>query len=403
MKMKKFSRTELYNELLTSTLKDLSEKYHVNYNKFSAFCHQNNIPLPGTKYRMYLKMNKDTTGLVEPLPAAQSDIIYFDTESNKKLDIENELKDLNDLQKTKQIEQVLSEFKYSSKRSLSSKVRTFKKSVKEWKEKYPNDEHKYEWYKWYSDEKKPKFMENISLKELPRLYRILNAIYLVLDQLGEEITDDFTVIIGGKDEVYFDIVELKNQVEHKITKKEQKVLDEYERNLKIGRSWASKPRIRKYDHLYNGKLKLEFNDYPYHAYVKDADNGRLEEKIPEIIINFYKAYISVRNKRLEQEYEKQKKKEEKERKNQKAKHINDEKARVKKLVTEAHDYQTAMQIRKYASTISNKKYKDWVLQKADWLDPSVARNDEILGLRDYSNDLEKYLDDLLKMEDDFDW
>lgn len=352
---------------------------------------------------MYLKMNKDTTGLVEPLPAAQSDIIYFDTESNKKLDIENELKDLNDLQKTKQIEQVLNEFKYSSKRSLSSKVRTFKKSVKEWKEKYPNDEHKYEWYKWYSDEKKPKFMENISPKELPRLYRILNAIYLVLDQLGEEITDDFTVIIGGKDEVYFDIVELKNQVEHKITKKEQKALDEYERNLKIGRSWASKPRIRKYDHPYNGKLKLEFNDYPYHAYVKDADNGRLEEKIPEIIINFYKAYISVRDKRLEQEYEKQKKKEEKERKNQKAKHINDEKARVKKLVTEAHDYQAAMQIRKYASTISNKKYKDWVLQKADWLDPSVARNDEILGLRDYSNDLEKYLDDLLKMEDDFDW
>lgn len=65
-------------------------------------------------------------------------------------------------------------------------------------------------------------MENISPKELPRLYRILNAIYLVLDQLGEEITDDFTVIIGGKDEVYFDIVELKNQVEHKITKKNRK-------------------------------------------------------------------------------------------------------------------------------------------------------------------------------------
>lgn len=127
MKMKKFSRTELYNELLTSTLKDLSEKYHINYHKFSVFCHQNNIPIPGSKYRMYLKMNKDTTRLVEPLPAAQSDIIYFDTESNKKLDIENELKDLNDLQKTKQIEQVLNEFKYSSKRSLSSKVRTFKK------------------------------------------------------------------------------------------------------------------------------------------------------------------------------------------------------------------------------------------------------------------------------------
>ena len=145
MKMKKFSRTELYNELLTSTLKDLSEKYHINYHKFSVFCHQNNIPIPGSKYRMYLKMNKDTTGLVEPLPAAESDIIYFNTESNKKLDIKKELKDLNDSQKIKQIEKVLNEFKYLSKPSLSSKVRICKKSVKEWKEKYPNGDHKYEW------------------------------------------------------------------------------------------------------------------------------------------------------------------------------------------------------------------------------------------------------------------
>ena len=246
-------------------------------------------------------------------------------------------------------------------------------------------------------------MENISPKELPRLYRILDAICLVFDQLGEEVKDDFTVIIGGKDEVYFDIVELKNQVDHKITKKEQKELDEYERNLKIGHSWVSKPRIRKYDHPYSGKLKVEFNDYPYHAYVKDADNGRLEDKIPEIIINFYKAYIRVRDERLKREYEEQKKKEEKEQKNLKAKHINDEKARVKQLIIEAHDYQMAMQIRKYATAISDKKYKDWSLQKADWLDPTVGSNDEILGLRDYSKDLKKYLDDLLKIEDKYDW
>lgn len=38
------------------------KKEHVNYAKFSAFCHQNNIPIPGSKYRMYLKMNRDVTG-----------------------------------------------------------------------------------------------------------------------------------------------------------------------------------------------------------------------------------------------------------------------------------------------------------------------------------------------------
>ena len=37
-----------------------------------------------------------------------------------------------------------------------------------------------------------------------------DEIYLVLDQLGEEVKDDFTVIIGGKDEVPFDVLELKD-------------------------------------------------------------------------------------------------------------------------------------------------------------------------------------------------
>lgn len=82
--------------------------------------------------------------------------------------------------------------------------------LKKGEESNPGDIHMYEWYEGYSYEQKPKFMENISSKEMPRLYRILDEIYLVLDQLGEEVKDDFTVIIGGKDEVPFDVLELKD-------------------------------------------------------------------------------------------------------------------------------------------------------------------------------------------------
>ena len=48
---------------------------------------------------MYLKMNRDVTGLVELLPTAKNDIIYFETEDDKDTDIASELKDLNDSQK----------------------------------------------------------------------------------------------------------------------------------------------------------------------------------------------------------------------------------------------------------------------------------------------------------------
>lgn len=62
-----------------------------------------------------------------------------------------------------------------------------------------------------------------------------------------------------------------------------------------------------------------------------------------------------------------------------------------------------MRIRKYAAVISDGKYKDWALQKADWLDPTVDRDDEVLGVRDYGEEFKEYLDDLLKIEDEYDW
>lgn len=400
--MKKFSRTELYNELLKNSLKDLSDKYHINYNQFSSFCHQNNIPIPGPKYRMYLKMKRDVSNLIKPLPIAETDIIYFRT-SDENEDIKNELKELNDPLKIEQIEQVLAEFKYSSKKSLSSKVRNFKKSIQNWKKENPYDDHSYEWYKWYSDEQKPKFMDDISPKELPRLYRLLDRIYLIFDQLGEEVKDYFTIIIGGKDEVPFSILEYKDNIDHRITKEEQAELNEYEKKRMIDPDLAYKPRIRKYDHPYNGRFRIKFDSYPYHAYIRDTNKGKLEDKISQIIIEFYKEYISVRKERLVREEEERKQKEEKERKIQRAEHINDEKKKVQKLIIEARDYKTSKQIREYAKTVKDPEYKDWILQKASWLDPTIHKEDEILGKRDYSKDLKEYLKDSLEIESDRYW
>ena len=400
--MKKFSRTELYNELLKNNLKVLSDKYHIDYNQFRSFCHQNNIPIPGPKYRMYLKMNRDVSDLIKPLPAAETDIIYFQI-NDKNNHIKNEIKELNDPLKIEQIEQVLGEFKYSPKKPLSSKVRNFKKSIQSWKKNHPYNDRSYEWYKWYSDEHKPKFMDDISSKELPRLYRLLDRIYLIFDQLGEEVKDDFTIIIGGKDEVPFSISEYKDSVKHKITKEEQAELDEYEKDQMINPDLAFKPRIRKYDHPNNGKFKIKIDGYPYHAYIRDTNKGKLEDKISQIIIEFYKEYICVRNERLAREEAEQKEKEEKEKKIQRAECINAEKKKVQKLITEARDYKISMQIREYANTVEDSKYRKWILQKASWLDPTVHKEDKILGMRDYSKDLKEYLKDLQEIENDRYW
>lgn len=399
--MKKFSRTELYNELLNNSLKDLSEKYHVNYNKFRSFCHQNSIPIPGTKYRMYLKMKKDVSNLIKPLPAAATDIIYF--QPNDKNDIKNELKELNDPLKIEQIEKVLAKFKYSSKGPLSSKVKNFKKSIQNWKKEHPSNDYSYEWYKWYSNEQKPKFIDDISPKELSRLYRLLDKIYLVFDQLGEEVKDDFTIVIGGKDEVPFNITEYKDNIDHKITKAEQAELDRYEEDRIFNPDTAFKPRIRKYDHPYNGRFRIKIGDYPHYTYIRDTNKGKLEDKISQIVIDFYKEYIYVRKERIAREETERKQKEEKEQKIQRAERINTEKKRVQKLITEARDYRTSILIREYADMVKDSEYKDWILQKASWLDPTIHKEDKILGIRDYSIDLKEYLKKLLQTENDRYW
>lgn len=399
--MKKFSRTELYNELLNNSLKDLSEKYHVNYNKFRSFCHQNSIPIPGTKYRMYLKMKKDVSNLIKPLPAAATDIIYF--QPNDKNDIKNELKELNDPLKIEQIEKVLAKFKYSSKGPLSSKVKNFKKSIQNWKKEHPSNDYSYEWYKWYSNEQKPKFIDDISPKELSRLYRLLDKIYLVFDQLGEEVKDDFTIVIGGKDEVPFNITEYKDNIDHKITKAEQAELDRYEEDRIFNPDTAFKPRIRKYDHPYNGRFRIKIGDYPHYTYIRDTNKGKLEDKISQIVIDFYKEYIYVRKERIAREETERKQKEEKEQKIQRAERINTEKKRVQKLITEARDYRTSILIREYADMVKDSEYKDWILQKASWLDPTIHKEDKILGIRDYSIDLKEYLKKVLQTENDRYW
>ena len=41
--------------------------------------------------------------------------------------------------------------------------------------------------------------------------------------------------------------------------------------------------------------------------------------------------------------------------------------------------------------------------KASWLDPTIHKEDEILGKRDYSKDLKEYLKDSLEIESDRYW
>ena len=58
-----------------------------------------------------------------------------------------------------------------------------------------------------------------------------------------------------------------------MTKQEAQALVKYNDDIKNHR-WASKPQIRKYDKVYNGKLRIVFGE---RSYIRDNDSEKLED------------------------------------------------------------------------------------------------------------------------------
>lgn len=84
----------------------------------------------------------------------------------------------------------------------------------------------------------------------------MNELVTIFKQVGEQVSDDLTVKIGD-DEVEYEIKEDQDNVSHEVTSQEKKELADYEREKQIY-DFASRPRIRKYDHPYNGHLRIRF-------------------------------------------------------------------------------------------------------------------------------------------------
>lgn len=65
-------------------------------------------------------------------------------------------------------------------------------------------------------------------------------------------------------------------------------------------------------------------------------------------------------------------------------------------VVEAADYETACRIRSYVSAMEKahpdqdlSEWAFWARAKADWYDPTIAREDEFLGKREHEADMAK--------------
>lgn len=76
---------------------------------------------------------------------------------------------------------------------------------------------------------------------------------------------------------------IKDIADYKMRLKEAQAFVKYNDDIKNHR-WASKPQIRKYDKVYNGKLRIVFGE---RSYIRDNDSEKLEDRLGDILVTLY--------------------------------------------------------------------------------------------------------------------
>lgn len=283
-------------------------------------------------------------------------------------------------------------YKLSQSTRLHKMLVQYKKDIADYKSKlkeaqsrpYYNPRHN-------KPENEPAFFKEMSDECMSRAIAILDTVFKSIESLGGSINSDLSVKIRD-DIVRFRMVESQDQVKHEMTKQEAQELVKYNDDIKNHR-WASKPQIRKYDKVYNGKLRIEFGE---RSYIRDKDSEKLEDRLGDILVTLYEKAEENRIVREAREEAERKRVEEARCREENRQRKEQEIRLVKELVNKAEDYRIAKEIREYIQAMIDSGNEDitpewieWALKKADWYDPSIETEDEYLGKRQHEKSAEE--------------
>lgn len=420
LNMIKLNRKILYDEIWKLSVSGVAKKYNLNYSKLIKSLKENNIPYPSSGYWTKLTCGKDVSNEVVPLPASEIEEVYLSpvdynsvavqnskniesvspqpkkAENTSKVDKkekgstfvpDNILLYLSDNER-KTVLAAFSEVHAKRNSKLHPILVAYKKTIEEWRQK----ENSHIGRMYYDNRsgisiKQPALMSEVSEAGLNRVIIILDAIYKTIEKLGGKVIENLSMKIR-EDIVRITFAEGQDKCPHELTKREAKDLLEYKDKVKHN-EYASKPQIKKYDYFYNGKLRIKFENG---SYIRDNEQQKLEDRLNEILIQLYN--ISETNRKIREKREEDHRKylEEKRREEKRLENIEKEKQKTQSLVNEAKDYQLACEIRNYIKSISDgivltdekKEWVKWAEEKADWFDPTIAREDIYLGKREHT-------------------
>ncbi|NTW71926.1 MAG: hypothetical protein HGA49_06755 [Eubacteriaceae bacterium] len=284
-----------------------------------------------------------------------------------------------------------------SKSQLHKKIIAYRKIVTEWNEKDRKEELAQRSPSNYmSHANKPPFLAGvISTEGLQRVYQILDTLYHAIEKLGGKVNADLSLQIRNEN-VAFQVVEAQDKIDHILTKQEAKQLIDYQ-DEKRRYSWARAPKFRKHDYVFNGRLRFILRK---RISVKDTDKYKIEDLLGDILIELYEKSEDVRNDRLAREEAERKRLEKERLREEREERYNIEVVSTLKLENAALDYEKATRLRVYIKAIESSlvetgtddetsKWIEWAKNKADWYDPTIARDDEYFGKRKHEENADQ--------------
>ena len=425
----KLTRKQLYDEIWALSVAGVARKYNLNYGKLIATCKAENVPFPSSGYWTRKNMGKDVSNEAVELSGHEETEISLITNDatiklirkvkaeiveNKQTDIIEDAKVVvEELQQNKaeniskwsggmlefldeternKVLEVACNLRINQNTRLHKTLVQYKKDIADYKTRLKEAQNRSYYNPRYNKpENEPEFFKEMSDECMPRAIAILDTVFKAIESMGGSINSDLSVKIRG-DIVRFRMVESQDQVKHEMTKQEAQALVKYNDDIKNHR-WASKPQIRKYDKVYNGKLRIVFGE---RSYIRDTNSEKLEDRLGDILVTLYEKAEENRIVREACEETERKRVEETRRREENRQRKEQEIRLVKELVNKAEDYRIAKEIREYIQAMIDSGNEDitpewieWALKKADWYDPSIATEDEYLGKRQHEKSAEE--------------
>ena len=359
----RLTRAELYEKVWATPVRTLAKKFGMSDVGLAKICRKQDIPIPPLGY--WRKRETGHKAVPPPLPPAKNGLETLDIYVRERLAPEL----------ARLAAEPVPEIAIPPELSHALVVRT-EKLLAQGKE----------------TDKKLIVPKNgvlphllVSREQIPRALRIMNALFLALEERGQSVSWSkeeeaaLTLAVDGE-MVRFCVLEITESVRHVLTPDEQK------------RPWMAP----KWDYKLTGKLQFRVDNLPYSAGVRgtwsDGKCQRLEKCIGDFIIGLRVAAAAIKKNRQETEEREQRWEEERKQKEEQRRKAAEHKRKAEFVTELMRNREEAENVRTFAMALAEcagklelsteekgdiQQVVDWTAKYADFLDPLSDLPDSI--------------------------